>query len=161
MITVTIFRDQLVRLGACSSGLAFFDGFLAAQGRKKSVKVRDWTLAHQFWLISAAPSFASWARDKGLVPFLPAPNVDLAGVDLTRANLWGANLTRANLTRANLTRANLAGANLAGAYLAGANLAGAYLAGADLTGANLAGAYLTGADLAGADLTDAIGYVAA
>jgi uncharacterized protein YjbI with pentapeptide repeats len=101
--------------------------------------------------------------------------VDLSGVDLTRADLRRVNLVNANLTGACLKSARLIGADLAGAVLKGADLRQAKLAEARLddvcavranfseadlhwtrlTGANLSQASFYGADLTGSDLTRA------
>jgi len=84
-----------------------------------------------------------------------APQANLYGANLRRADLNGANLYGANLRRADLNGANLYGANLRRADLNGANLHGADLRRADLCWADLNGANLRRADLNGANLCEA------
>jgi uncharacterized protein YjbI with pentapeptide repeats len=120
MISVTLFEAELTRLDACARGMVLFHTIRTLAGRKRSIKVRNWTILHQLWAATEYPSFYGWAHDQGLLP----------QITMQRANLYWANLYGANLAGANLS-----GANLAGAYLSGANLYGANLAGADLTNA--------------------------
>jgi uncharacterized protein YjbI with pentapeptide repeats len=69
--------------------------------------------------------------------YLVGPNVDLAGVDLSK-------IERFVLNNADLTGANLTGADLTGLHLTGAILTGAILTGANLTDAKLYNTILTG-----------------
>ena len=154
MITITIQRATLVKLQACTEGLALYDAIAAQQPasdarRSKRLRFR-YTPLHCVWLASAYPGFASWLIARALVPLLSLESANLRGANLGGANLYGANLYGANLGGANLYGALLAGANLGGALLAGANLGGANLYGALLAGANLGGANLYGANLRGA-----------
>ena len=80
---------------------------------------------------------------------------DLLEANLLEANLRGANLIRANLIEADLRRANLIEADLRGANLIEADLIGADLIGADLSGANLSEANLRRANLRRANLSEA------
>lgn len=82
---------------------------------------------------------------------------DLKGADLIRADLSGADLNGADLSRADLRGANLIGADLRVANLIGADLSRAYLIRANLSEANLNEANFTDANVEGADFTDAIG----
>jgi hypothetical protein len=167
MIYTTIHESDLVRLKACSDGMAFYremramqggvwvvcrrkDGTRVARLRVDRVKVRLGLLG-QMWLARDCV-WADWLRDKGLLPAVSAPEANLYGANLQGANLRGANLRGANLYGADLYGADLQGAYLCGAYLRGAYLRGAYLRRANLYGANLRGADLYGADLQGADL---------
>lgn len=74
---------------------------------------------------------------------------------LTKVNLQGANLSDADFGRASLSKANLRDANLGRAYLSYADLEGADLRGADLSFSYLNHANLKGANLCGANLTNA------
>src|SRR6185312_7440918 len=74
--------------------------------RTKRIRVKNWTLLHQFWLVSAYPRLAGWLRDEGLVPW-----ISVRGANLQGANLYGADLYGANLYGANLRGASLQGAN--------------------------------------------------
>ena len=78
--------------------------------------------------------------------------IDLAFINLIKADLRGADLIRADLRRANLIEADLLEADLRGADLRGADLLEADLLGANLLEANLRGAALRGADLSRAYL---------
>jgi hypothetical protein len=92
MITLTLYRRELVKAGACAEGLALFDFLRDAQGRRHSVKVVDWTLLHTVWLATGSPSFGAWLRDRGLVP-----SANLSGASLSGADLYGANYPTGNL----------------------------------------------------------------
>jgi uncharacterized protein YjbI with pentapeptide repeats len=171
MITVTLYRSDLIRNQACSDSLKIFDAIAGMQSvddvrRDRRIKVR-WSPLHRVWLSAAYPHIWAWLYARGLVPdvYLGTSNLrcaDLSGADLSGANLRGANLRYADLRYADLSGANLRGANLRGANLRGADLRGANLRGAnlryvdligaDLGGANLRGANLRGANLRGADL---------
>jgi hypothetical protein len=160
MLTLTITRDDLDRLGACADGLAMFDQLKTGQDDvralrnlkpRRALRLR-WGLLEQVWIAVSYPEFAGWLLDVGIVPPVYGRRADLYGANLDGANLYGANFTRADLARANLARANLEGANLYGANLARADLYGANLARADLESANLEGADLESANLARADL---------
>lgn len=158
MISVTLYRDELMARGACRRGLALFDS-MATPSRKGRMRVRvvDWTPLHAVWLRVAQPDFAAWLQDRGLIPVANLCCADLRGADLRWADLYCADLRRADLRGvllggANLCCANLSGANLSSVSLRGINLSGADLRGADLRGADLTGANLTGADLRGAYL---------
>ncbi len=96
MITVQITTEDLTKAGACAEGQALHARIAAMRGWKHTVRVRDWTPLHDVWLACACPSFASWLRNRRLIP-IPY---------LHGANLYGANLTWANLSRANLYGAN-------------------------------------------------------
>jgi len=79
-------------------------------------------------------------------------NIQLTGVDLTkarliRANLFQAQFSGADLSRANIRKANLFMANLSGAKLDNASLKQANLGSADLSGASLIEANLSNAEL--------------
>ena len=80
---------------------------------------------------------------------------DLRGADLINADLRGVDLRRADLRGADLINADLRGADLNGTDLNGTYLNGAYLIRANLIRAHLIGAHLSGADLRGADLREA------
>ncbi len=115
MISVSLYRKDLVAAGACADGLALYDTVAALQSasdrlRGRRLRVGRWTPLHTVWLHSVCSSFAAWAEQRNLIP-----------------------------------RADLRGADLSGADLSGADLSGAYLRGADLSGADLSGAYLRGA----------------
>jgi len=142
MISVSIWRKTLVRLGACEDGLALFDAIAAQQpdGRRDRICIARWTPLHGVWAWMTCAGFARWAEQHGIVP-----SADLRGADLSDADLRYADLTDANLRDADLSGADLSDANLRGADLRYANLSDADLRGADLTGA----------DLSRADLTDA------
>ncbi len=122
MIYVWVHRAELVRLGACSEGLALFDT-IAKHHKHGPSKIRlPWTTTHMVWLATAYPSFWSWARDLNVLPSLALIRADLQRADLQRADLRNANLQRANLYGANLRSADLYGANLYGANLRSADL---------------------------------------
>ena len=146
MICVSITLKELQKHGACPEGLALFRSFSFA-----GEWIGAWTPIHALWSATAYPSFAAWARDKGIIPIVSLYGANLQGANLRGANLRGADLRDANLQGADLRGADLYGANLEGANLRGANLRGADLEGADLEGANLYGANLRGADLYGAN----------
>ena len=112
MLTVNISRKELQSRGACASGIDQLLVIAKLQGRKYSVRVRDWTPLHDVWLAKALPAFSRWLRDTSLVPI---PN-------LRRADLRGADLHGADLTGADLTGADLHGANLYGAQITRAQL---------------------------------------
>ena len=106
MISVTIYRSRLVRLGACKGGLALYDDIAALQPesdprRSGRIRIARWTPLHAIWIRQTHPSFATWLEHRDLIPL---------------ANLRYANLDGASLRYANLDGANLCGANLAGAY---------------------------------------------
>jgi hypothetical protein len=145
MISVTIYRSKLVRLGVWEDGLALYDAIAALQPesdprRSKRLRIARWTPLHAIWLRSLNSSFASWLEIRGLIP-----RADLRGADLRRVCLRGVNLDGANLYGANLRGADLDGANLYCADLQSADLDSANLQGANLDGANLRKAYLRGA----------------
>ena len=121
MILVFITRARLVKLGACSDGLALFDSIASLHGNPDAITI-EWTPLAEAWF--SLTSFSGWARERGVIP-------------------------RVSLAYADLRGAYLRGADLRGANLYGANLSGAYLRGADLRGAYLRGAYLYGADMYG------------
>ncbi len=162
--TIYLHRADLTDRGAFEAYLALFDEFLAAQGRRRSLRI---PLAGLLWAACdpRTRGFFGWAQSEGLLPRVNAPGASLVGADLRRAILEGADLRSADLTGAYLAGANLEGAYLAGADLTRAditgaclrsvNLTGAYLTGADITGASLVGADLRGASLEGADLRSA------
>jgi uncharacterized protein YjbI with pentapeptide repeats len=79
-------------------------------------------------------------------------DIDLRGVDLSRADLRGADLNGVDIRGADLRGANLNGVDIRGADLRGANLNGVDIRGADLSRADLRGVNLRGADLRGANL---------
>jgi len=111
MISVSLWRSALERHDACSEGMALFEAIAAMQPatdklRTKRIRVKNWTLLHQFWLVSAYPRLAGWLRDEGLVPW-----ISVRGANLQGANLYGADLYGANLYGANLRGASLQGAN--------------------------------------------------
>ena len=93
MLTVNISRKELQSRGACASGIDQLLVIAKLQGRKYSVRVRDWTPLHDVWLAKALPAFSRWLRDTSLVPI---PN--LRGADLRRADLHGADLAGVDLT---------------------------------------------------------------
>jgi uncharacterized protein YjbI with pentapeptide repeats len=132
--TIYLHRADLVERRACEEGLALFDEFAAAQGRRQSLRI---PLAGLLWAACdpRTRSFLGWAQDKSLLP-----RVSALGADLRSASLAGANLRSADLRSADLE-----GADLTDAYLEGADLYGADLRSADLRSANLYGADLTGA----------------
>lgn len=142
-------REALVEHRACEEGLALFDEFAAAQGRRQSLRI---PLAGLLWAAcdQRTRGFLVWAQGEGLLPRVIAQGANLNGADLE-----GAYLRDADLRRANLTDANLEGADLEGADLTDANLEGAYLTHANLTHANLTRAYLEDADLRSTYLTGA------
>jgi hypothetical protein len=72
---------------------------------------------------------------------------NLQGADLQNLDLRGINLTRANLKGANLSKAQMMAVVLKDADLRGANLDGADLLVVDMTGANLKGASAKKVDL--------------
>ena len=76
--------------------------------------------------------------------------MNLQGINLSKADLSQSRFTESFLTGANLTKANLRSATFQQTELTGANLTGA-----DLTDANLTQSYLTGANLTGANLQKA------
>jgi len=119
MILVLITRARLIELGACSDGLALFDSIAAIHGNPDAITI-EWTPLAEVWF-SIKP-FASWARERGVIPRVSLAYADLRGADLSGAYLRGADLR---------------GADLSGAYLRGAYLRGADLRGADLRGADL------------------------
>ncbi len=80
---------------------------------------------------------------------------NFSGVILKNANFGGANLTNAILTDADLAHADLTSAILTGADLSGANLTNTILKGAELTSTDLKNTILAGADASGANLTSA------
>lgn len=82
-------------------------------------------------------------------------NVNLRGVDLSRAELAHCGLCAADLQNADLRFANLHRADLRGANLRNANMTGAVLSCADLRGADLTRSSFRFADLRHADISEA------
>jgi hypothetical protein len=37
------------------------------QGRRHSIRIRDWTPLHSVWFATCEPSFSSWLVDRGLI----------------------------------------------------------------------------------------------
>ena len=110
MISVSLYRKDLVAASACRQGLALYDQIAALQPtsdrlREKRLRVWRWTQLHTVWLHEVCSGFAYWAEMRNLIP---------------KANLWGANLSGADLSRASLSGADLSGADLSVAYLSGA-----------------------------------------
>ena len=94
MITITIQRATLVKLQACTEGLALYDAIAAQQPasdarRSKRLRFR-YTPLHCVWLASAYPGFASWLIARALVPLLSLESANLRGANLGGANLRGA-----------------------------------------------------------------------
>jgi hypothetical protein len=113
---------------------------------------------HLARLKQGVPAWNAWRRRyPKLVPDLSRAlliDLDLRGINLTRAHLARANLRQttlslANLTRANLHRADLRAASLRRAKLDHANLTGAILRHASLAEVSLDGATLTGCEIYG------------
>ena len=101
MITVSIWRKTLVKLGACSEGLKLFDEIAALQDeadprRLKRIRVQ-WGPLAELWLARDSRGHVGWLRRKKVVP-----RIDLVGANLGGANLVGANLDGANLDGADL-----------------------------------------------------------
>ena len=84
-----------------------------------------------------------------------APEVSLAGANLTHAHLVEAKLVDVNLAGADLSGANLTGASLIGATLTHATLVGANMGWIELSYAHMHQVELGGANLPGADLRGA------
>jgi len=82
--------------------------------------------------------------------------LDLYGIVLREVDLTGINLSKANLRMARIVLTNLSGATLRETDLSGANLKGSNLSGADLTRANLMDAYLAETNLDRAILVNAV-----
>ena len=82
MISVSIRRKTLVRLGACEDGLALFDAIAAQQpdGRRDRICIARWTPLHGVWAWMTCAGFARWAEQHGIVP-----SADLRGADLSDA----------------------------------------------------------------------------
>ena len=89
MITVTIFRKTLVKLGACEKGLELFDTIAAGQGSTNVVSV-EWTPLADVCLRAAQPAFSGWLFDKGLIPSVTLSGANLSGANLSGANLYGS-----------------------------------------------------------------------
>ncbi len=79
----------------------------------------------------------------------------LIGAQLERANFKEMNLQGINFSRADLEKANFEGANLTGSIFNGADLEEASFAGANLTNVSFIEADLEGAVLKGAKITGA------
>ena len=93
MISVTLWRKTIVRLGACPNGLALFDAIASGQSetdtlRRDRIKVANWTVLHSLWLAHAQPGFCGWLRDQGLIPIVNYRGADLGGADLGGARNW-------------------------------------------------------------------------
>ncbi|MEL7357329.1 MAG: pentapeptide repeat-containing protein [Cyanobacteria bacterium J06555_13] len=113
---------------------------------------------------AAANVTTSYARYRALqdlhqdgVPlkWLEAPEANLTGISLPKADLQACNLSGTILEGANLRGANLKGANLSGADLSHADLVGCDLSGANLRSAVLRSAVMWEANLWEADLSGA------
>jgi hypothetical protein len=122
MIAVSIWRKRMVRMGACKEGLDLFDAIALQQPktdklRANRIRVRNWTILHQFWICSAYGSFAYWLRENGHIPWIEQRSANLSSANLRSANLSSANLIWADLRSANLSSANLSSANLSSADL--------------------------------------------
>lgn len=133
----------------------------AAPDRKTQKHYEAWRVIDT---AAAANVTTSYARRQALrdlhrdgVPlqWLEAPESNLAGIALPRADLRNCNLAGSNLERANLRGANLVGAKLTGANLSYADLVGSDLSSADLRTANLRGTNLVGANLWETDFSNA------
>ncbi len=99
-------------------------------------------------------------REKNPNVFVNLENMDLSGIDLSKANLklvsfWMSNLKGANLNRCNAEKTKFWGANLEGVDLFDSYLKGTRFYGANLKGAKLAKADLENAEFQGADLENA------
>lgn len=98
---------------------------------------------HKLWLASSGKSGKPADFSKIDLTKINFPSeLNLFGVDFTRANLIGTNLSGANLSAARLFRANLFKADLSGANLSEANLNEAILMEANLFNADLRNARL-------------------
>lgn len=100
MISVSIWRKTLVRLGACAEGLALFEAIAAMQPasdnlRLKRIRVARWTPLHAVWIRARYPSFAAWLEHRDLIPRANLISADLSGADLISANLRSASPTLA------------------------------------------------------------------
>jgi len=82
-------------------------------------------------------------------------DVDLSGINLSKADLSASNLSGADLRGANLSQADLHYATLTVADLSGANLSKANLTGASLDATRLRGANLIEADLTRTNVKEA------
>ncbi len=102
-----------------------------------------------------ADNFLQRAIELGLNPATDLANLNLSGVNLSRANLKNAELNGIKLSQANLSKAHLNRANLTNANLKKANLQQSRMYLVDINGANLKEADLSNADLRNADLTSA------
>lgn len=88
MMSITITKKDLQKHNACPTGMQLFDRIATTNKNGGPTElVIEWTPLHDVWLAVAYPGFASWLRDKKLIP-IP----DLGGADLRSANLSDADL---------------------------------------------------------------------
>ena len=120
MISVTIYRRELVALKACQDGMRLFEWLREEQGRRHSVLIRNWGPLHHVWLAVGSPNFAAWLRAKNLIPISDLRSANLSSADLSSADLSSADLRSADLRWANLSSANLRWADLRWADLSSA-----------------------------------------
>ena len=102
MIAVSIWRKRMVRMGACKEGLDLFDAIALQQPktdklRANRIRVRNWTILHQFWICSAYGSFAYWLRENGHIPWIEQSSANLSSANLRSADLRSAFYPRGDL----------------------------------------------------------------
>ena len=95
MISVTIFRSELLDNRACEEGMEVFEKLAELQGNSDSVHIPEWTVTHYIWALRAYPAFTCWCRNIGLIPNMSLSGANLSGANLSGANLFGANLSGA------------------------------------------------------------------
>jgi len=105
-------------------------------------------------LQESADGFLKRAKEVGLNPATDFAELNLSGVNLSRAYLQDADLTGVNLSQANLTNIRLKQVKLTNANLSHADLTSANLENANLKGANLAGVDLSEANLLGTQIDE-------
>jgi hypothetical protein len=117
-ITLDVLRDH----EACGPGEDWF-----AKAFPAGLRVREWTPAHQAFLLGdpKGRKWWAWAVLEKLIPAHPMRGWNFRGKDFRWADLRWADFTGSDLRGAVLVGAFLRGADLAGADLAGANLRGA------------------------------------
>lgn len=90
MTTHTIKRSDMVRLGACKSGLAMHDRFAKDQGNNSedTIYPDGWTWLHTAWLYQVNARSAYWMEENNLIPINDIPDPDVkAMVEKARAAL--------------------------------------------------------------------------
>lgn len=131
MITVTVTENELMRIGACESGLLFFRNIANLAGTPGVLRVDDWSPLHDLWLGSTA--HGRWLREK--YKGLPLPDlrkISAAGIVLREARYDRHNARGADFRATTLTDVSFKGATLRRARFDAATLTCVHVDRADI-----------------------------